>query len=846
MSVVWRLLSVAALALSAGILLFSIITARREQRVRPGLDLLRLAITVVTTTLMARLLGVTTPEALMGAGLLGGLVVGLYEGLHLQVRFLGKRAFVRRTVLGVAAWGAGVVVVQTAGVIGRVGLADLGLAMSFFGIGQVVGLLTGRWQSVVEARRARAGSLAGAALVVLAVAAGFLPGWAAWAQPTDTETEDLGGGDVQVTLRWSSLADLDLSVTDPAGDTVSFNNPTIASGGQLDRDANFPCDTATTAPVENVFWPPGEAARGSYRVAVTYQTGCGTEPAESYELTVLFGDEVVRQVDGTIDPGQVIAVDLVYEGGGRPAGSGDLSAAEGTSAAMVGLGGTALLLGTALMGSGNSVASLVGAWKGGRVRGLRDLAAGGRGGGGVVPWRDPSLELSRGRAAAALDRLPPDLQITAREAVLARLETEETDRLVDIVRGVIGAPEAGADPAAALAAGEKAAGLLSRLPPEVRERVEGRLLGGLREERLQGAIEAAATGEGLGPGVELDAEADLSVGLHRDGRVESVLADLPGEMRAEAEGRLLERLEAERLGRWVERLRGVAAPAVGEPGGSVLDTAEAQHLLAGLPPGLRERVQAHASHVLESELVEDLVGRAKRAIERSRATELLAAAFGRGDGDRADAVVNAVGAALDLTGETDLERLLRQATGGGIQGLRSLPRSGGVVPPVDLTGHLAGEPDLLAAARRVEGVEAVLTGAGPGLRPQVEQALVQALDEGRIDRVVEEAAQALGSAGTAAADVMSAVRDVPGMKGLFQRLAEVARDPAYRLLGERLKANRVEGAVDEVSRAVNLDRAEESLRAAARVDNLDAADRILRDLSAEEAQDVSAAALGEA
>ncbi len=167
-------MSLAALAVSAGVLFVSILSVRKEQRVRTGLDLLRLGVTLVTTLLMARLLGVNTSEALMGLGLLVGLLLGVYEGLHLRVRFLGKGTFARRTALGVAAWGAGVVVVQAAGVIGRVGLADFGLALSFLGIGQVVGLLTGRWQTVLTARRAASGAVAG--LLLLAFGAALLPG----------------------------------------------------------------------------------------------------------------------------------------------------------------------------------------------------------------------------------------------------------------------------------------------------------------------------------------------------------------------------------------------------------------------------------------------------------------------------------------------------------------------------------------------------------------------------------------------------------------------------------------------------------------------------------------------
>jgi len=126
--------------------------------------------------------------------------------------------------------------------------------------------------------------------------------------------EGLGTGDVQVTLRWSSAVDLDLSATDPAGDLVSYQTPTVASGGQLDRDANYPCESATASPVENVFWPPGGAPPGSYRVTVSYRTGCLTEGTQSYELTIRLDGEVVEQVRSTIEPGQEITIDLAYEG----------------------------------------------------------------------------------------------------------------------------------------------------------------------------------------------------------------------------------------------------------------------------------------------------------------------------------------------------------------------------------------------------------------------------------------------------------------------------------------------------------------------------------------------------
>lgn len=114
---------------------------------------------------------------------------------------------------------------------------------------------------------------------------------------------DLGTGDVQVTLRWSSEADLDLAVVDPFGDRISYGSRTSPSGGELDRDANFPCVSVAEDPIENVYWPEGGAPPGTYRVSVAYRTTCATPGPQSYLLVVrVRGTEVVRE-SGTLDAG---------------------------------------------------------------------------------------------------------------------------------------------------------------------------------------------------------------------------------------------------------------------------------------------------------------------------------------------------------------------------------------------------------------------------------------------------------------------------------------------------------------------------------------------------------------
>lgn len=97
----------------------------------------------------------------------------------------------------------------------------------------------------------------------------------------------LGTGDIQVTLRWTTSDDLDLSVTDPNGEVVSFFTPTIGSGGQLDVDANAGCFEQTSSPIENVFWPVSQAPEGNYTVTVNLFQSCTGDESVSFNLTLL-------------------------------------------------------------------------------------------------------------------------------------------------------------------------------------------------------------------------------------------------------------------------------------------------------------------------------------------------------------------------------------------------------------------------------------------------------------------------------------------------------------------------------------------------------------------------------
>jgi hypothetical protein len=98
----------------------------------------------------------------------------------------------------------------------------------------------------------------------------------------------LGTGDVQVTLRWSNLNDLDLHVIDPAGEEIFFQHRTSASGGQLDVDSNAGCTSnLTEEPLENIFWATGQAPHGTYYVHVRYFQQCIEQARTPFEVRFL-------------------------------------------------------------------------------------------------------------------------------------------------------------------------------------------------------------------------------------------------------------------------------------------------------------------------------------------------------------------------------------------------------------------------------------------------------------------------------------------------------------------------------------------------------------------------------
>jgi tRNA (guanosine-2'-O-)-methyltransferase len=113
------------------------------------------------------------------------------------------------------------------------------------------------------------------------------------------------GGAIQVTLAWDTGADLDLYVTDPFGDTVSYERRSARSGALLDRDARGACASGQgDATVENVYWSTPRPPSGRYRVDVNYWGDCGVAGATTATLSISVGGQLAGAYAVPLQPGE--------------------------------------------------------------------------------------------------------------------------------------------------------------------------------------------------------------------------------------------------------------------------------------------------------------------------------------------------------------------------------------------------------------------------------------------------------------------------------------------------------------------------------------------------------------
>lgn len=109
-----------------------------------------------------------------------------------------------------------------------------------------------------------------------------------------------GLGDIAFRLQWAGSADLDLAVESPLGEQISFTKRSAPSGGILDRDCNATPEAMCEQPLENVYWPLGDAPPGVYRFSVRMVNVHHDTLPIHFTVHVLNGRTVVMVREGIV------------------------------------------------------------------------------------------------------------------------------------------------------------------------------------------------------------------------------------------------------------------------------------------------------------------------------------------------------------------------------------------------------------------------------------------------------------------------------------------------------------------------------------------------------------------
>ncbi len=120
-------------------------------------------------------------------------------------------------------------------------------------------------------------------------------------------------GEVQFSLAWKTLNDLDLHVIVPSGEHVSFSRRTSKCKGNLDVDMNAestesnPDQSFAEEPVENVRWLDRTAPSGRYTVIVNQYRWREGRRKDPFQLLLKLGEET-HVVEGEVSAWKSISV----------------------------------------------------------------------------------------------------------------------------------------------------------------------------------------------------------------------------------------------------------------------------------------------------------------------------------------------------------------------------------------------------------------------------------------------------------------------------------------------------------------------------------------------------------
>lgn len=156
----WLQVSITAVSITitVALLVRQLHRARKQIRVRPRLDVVRIAVQLAAVIVVASLLGTGAPIAalIMLAAL--AAIPGYVQGRNLEITDTDGRLYAARNTVAAGVWATGLVLMQTAGLLRRTGILSFGQATAWIGVGLAVGLFVGRRGPIADYRRAVVGA----------------------------------------------------------------------------------------------------------------------------------------------------------------------------------------------------------------------------------------------------------------------------------------------------------------------------------------------------------------------------------------------------------------------------------------------------------------------------------------------------------------------------------------------------------------------------------------------------------------------------------------------------------------------------------------------------------------
>ncbi len=120
-------------------------------------------------------------------------------------------------------------------------------------------------------------------------------------------------GEVQFSLAWHSLNDVDLHVIAPSGEHISYGHRTSQCNGELDVDMNAGTQSGendksfSEEPVENIRWLPRKAPSGRFTVLIHQFRWRNGQDTDKFQLLVNLG-ETTQLIEGVVTARQPISI----------------------------------------------------------------------------------------------------------------------------------------------------------------------------------------------------------------------------------------------------------------------------------------------------------------------------------------------------------------------------------------------------------------------------------------------------------------------------------------------------------------------------------------------------------